>query len=152
MNDTKNEYAYLAESTRDTVDMLEAIINGMLPDSEGAFESLTEYLRGSDADYAEGHKDIDEAIEEADLLDALEFVALETYATANIRLDMPPDIDSVTIVFGTGGPHTQAVLSHNGDVACKAWSWGFSGYVERNTYAPTLAGWLIELYEEGMNA
>lgn len=67
---------------------------------------------------------------DADWLELLDSMALEVYGNAVVRCASGPDVHSIVIVTGTGGPHTEIEAFASGRVVGRA-IWG-SEQVERS--------------------
>lgn len=66
---------------------------------------------------------------DTDWVDVLNTMALEVYASARLYPGHNPedDIESVTIVWGTGGPHYESTIDSNGRTVSTAYGW-FEGH------------------------
>ena len=89
---------------------------------------------------------LDELDEEADVLDAINEWALDVWATKRVTLTGTTDIVSIGVLFGTGGPHVQALITDDGSTQAEAWTWGRDGYASVNVHAPCLAAVLFDVF------
>ena len=80
----------------------------------------------------------------ADWLDLLEVMALEVYGTKEVG-QYRDGIVSVTVITGTGGPHTEFTVRENGQVTGLA-VWGSDRHEDRDTL-PGLFEALLPLVE-----
>lgn len=58
---------------------------------------------------------------------------LEVYLRGSRRSWSPNwEVDSVVLVFGTGGPHTEAEIDSSGRAVVKCWTWYHEGLIEES--------------------
>lgn len=99
---TAAEVQYYAEQALEDARILSGLIEGeRLPD-----DSAEHYGVDTDADW----------------LDLLDVMALEVYGNATVRSTTAPELMGVTVVTGTGGPHTEFYVdTHDRVVGIAIW-------------------------------
>lgn len=108
-----------------------------------------DHLAGNDdrlPEPVQAHLD-DLDLDELDIHEALDCWALDITLTQRLSHHADPVVETVRVVTGTGGPHSQFVIQASGDGVAEAWSWGYDGYVSVPFHCPTLAQWLIDGFE-----
>ena len=83
----------------------------------------------------------------ADLSACLEATCLEVSAAQRLTLDGSAWVESIRIVFGTGGPHYEATVYPSGAVAGRA-HWGDDTAEAHGTGADVLAEMLLDWFAQ----
>lgn len=121
--DTKTEVQRLAEATLAEAQLLESAYRGEADEDTVA----EDYGLEPDFDY----------------VDLLNTMALEVYASKNIGANRDW-ITSVTVITGTGGPHTEFSILADGRVTAKA-IWGSDSAEAKGSVSPSLFDSLSEM-------
>ena len=82
------------------------------------------------------HYGLDNDAEIGDLLDSM---ALEVYGMARVQ-GQDPELQTITVVTGTGGPHTEFIVAHNDQV--RGFAYWSSATAEQHAVVPGLWDYL----------
>lgn len=144
--DENRDHRYQVEATEALLILLDRLCSDLDPGDPETWtaedlQTLTDH--GYDSETLSGWDSLDLF---ADLLGT---GTLEIYYTQRTYLGQSLILtDSVTVVTGTGGPHTEAVIRQDGSGLVSCWSWYGSDRVDLGLRVPDLARVLFEILED----
>jgi hypothetical protein len=138
----EDTYAQLAEG------VAFAIADAQMLDALAEAGEVGDMEKGPDRTRARAHHELDQ---DTDIFGAIDAIALEVYATANIYPHGLQTITGVVVVTGTGGPHIEFTVEESGSVLAEGW-WGSDHVTLRAGGLESLATLLFDMFEEAQLA